>query len=353
MVRYLIKKISYAFLVLISVIVLISSIIYLSPVDPAQLTFGQRQDIATVESKKKALGLDQPLYIQLALYLNDVSPISIHHNTPSNATKYNYLRLLPLGKKVLVLKVPHLRESFQSGKPVIHILKTAIPRTAILALTAIILALIVGVVLGVLAALNQNTWLDNLAVVVSVLGYSLPSYVTAMILGFVFAYYLGDYTHLNIKGGLTELNDMGDEVIVWKNLLLPTLALGIRPIGIITQLTRSAMLDVLKQDYIRTAKAKGLGKWTVNFRHALRNALNPVATATTGWFASLLAGAFFVEFVFSYNGLGLETINALKTYDLPVVLGTVIFVALAFSIINIVVDFLYVLLDPRIRLTTA
>ena len=145
------------------------------------------------------------------------------------------------------------------------------------------------------------------------------------------------------------LNDYGEKTIFWKNLILPAIALGIRPIAIITQLTRSAMLDVLSQDYIRTAKAKGLTRYRIISKHALRNALNPVLTAVSGWFAALLAGAFFVENVFDYDGLGQLTVNALLSYDIPLVLGAVLLTASIFVVINILVDVLYAILDPRIK----
>jgi peptide/nickel transport system permease protein len=183
------------------------------------------------------------------------------------------------------------------------------------------------------------------------MGYSLPSYVSAILLALVFGYYLQAWTGLNVQGSLFGIDDFGDEKIFWKNLILPALALGIRPIGIITQLTRSSMLDVLSQDYIRTAKAKGLSKTKVIFKHGLRNALNPVVTAVSGWFAALLAGAFFVENVFSYNGLGKITVDALLTRDIPVVLGAILFTAFLFVIINLLVDILYTFLDPRVKLT--
>lgn len=349
MIRYIIRRLLYGIAVLVAVILIISAIIYLAPVDPAQLSFGQRADEETLENKRKELGLDQPLYVQLGMYLRDVSPIAMHEDTPANQSKYNYTRLIPFGKRALVFKAPYLRESYQSGRSVSEILWEAIPKTAILALTAIFLASIIGLILGVIASIRQNSWFDNTAVVTSVLGYSLPSYVTAIILALIFGYLLSDYTGLNIKGSIIELDDFGEEKYVWKNLILPTIALGIRPVAVITQLTRSAMLDVLSQDYIRTAKAKGLSRYVVVVKHALRNALNPVTTAISGWFAALLAGAFFVENVFSFKGLGDVTVNALLNFDIPVVLGAVLFTACIFVVINILVDLLYGFLDPRVR----
>ncbi len=349
MINFIIRRIGYGIVVLFLVVVIISSIIFLAPVDPAQLTFGQRADVETMEAKKADLGLDQPLYVQLGMYLRDVSPIAILKNDPVSLKKYSYIQLIPLGQRMLVLKWPYLRESFQNGRNVSAILSEAIPLTLILALSSILLATIIGVTLGVVAALKQHSVFDNIAMVVSVMGFSLPSYVAAMILALVFGFLLSNYTGLSVSGSLIELDNFGDEKYVWRNLILPTIALGIRPVAIITQLTRSAMLDVLSSDYIRTAKAKGLSESKVIFKHALRNAMNPVATAISGWFAALLAGAFFVENVFNYSGLGLVTVNALLTFDIPLVLGAVLFTAAIFVLINILVDVMYVFLDPRVK----
>ncbi len=350
MIKYLARKFSYGILVLILVALTVSSIIYLAPVDPTRLTFGQRSDSATVKAKKSELGLDQPLYVQLQKYLNDISPISIYGNYPSSKEKYNYLKIIDLGENCLVLKAPYMRESYQSGRKVSKILGDAIPKTALLALVAITFASILGILLGVMASLRQNSWVDNLTTVVSIFGYSLPSYVAAIFFALIFGYWLGDWTGLNIQGSIFELDDFGNERIVWKNLILPAVALGLRPVAIITLLTRSTMLDVLSQDYIRTAKAKGVSYWTTVFKHALRNALNPVITAISGWFAALLTGAFFIESVFSYKGLGEVTVNALLNFDIPVILGSVLFTACIFIVINILADVLYAFMDPRVRI---
>lgn len=136
-----------------------------------------------------------------------------------------------------------------------------------------------------------------------------------------------------------------------RNLILPALTLGVRPLAVITQLTRNSLLEVLNQDYIRTAYAKGLSPRNVILKHALKNSLNPVITATSGWFASMLAGAVFVEFIFGWNGLGKEIVNALNTLDLPIVMGAVVVIATTFILINILVDVLYGILDPKVQLS--
>jgi peptide/nickel transport system permease protein len=154
-----------------------------------------------------------------------------------------------------------------------------------------------------------------------------------------------------MSGSLYDYDPFQGEVLVLKNLILPMLTLGLRPLAIIMQLTRSEMLDVLQKDFIRTAKAKGLSQYQIIIKHALRNALNPVVTAISGWFASLLAGSFFVEYIFGFNGLGKATVDALEYADLPVIMGSILFIALVFIIINIISDLLYALLDPRVKLS--
>lgn len=154
-----------------------------------------------------------------------------------------------------------------------------------------------------------------------------------------------------MTGSLYEIDDMGEgKHLILKNLVLPAFTLGIRPLAVITQLTRNSLLEVLNQDYIRTAYAKGLSSRSVIWKHALKNSLNPVITATSGWFASMLAGAVFIEFIFGWNGLGKEIVNALNTLDLPVVMGAVLVIATTFIFINILVDILYGILDPKVRL---
>ena len=152
-------------------------------------------------------------------------------------------------------------------------------------------------------------------------------------------------------GSLYEVDDFGEgKYIQWKNLILPAIVLGIRPLAVIIQLMRNSLLEVMSQDYIRTAKAKGLSVFKIIKSHALKNALNPVVTAVSGWFASLLAGAVFVEYIFNWNGLGKEIVNALNTLDLPIIMGSVLVIATMFIIINIFVDIIYGWLDPRIKL---
>jgi len=148
------------------------------------------------------------------------------------------------------------------------------------------------------------------------------------------------------------MDDFGENITIqWKNLILPALVLGIRPLAVVIQLMRNSLLEVYNQEYIRTAKAKGLSPYQIIKKHALKNALNPVVTAVSGWFASMLAGAVFVEYIFGWNGLGKEIVDALNTLDLPIIMGAVIVIATLFVVINIFVDLIYGWLDPKIRLS--
>ena len=348
MFNFLVTRLISGIMVLITVIILISAIIYLAPVDPARLTFGQRTDTATLEAKRAQLGLDQPLYVQLIYYLRDISPIIIADKEFGDKSNYGIKVLM--GSKALFFKKPYLRESYQSGRAVSTIIMEALPKTIILGFSALIISTFLGLFLGVIAAVFKGHILDNFIIALTTLGYSVPSYVSAIVLALIFGYWLSDYTGLGIQGSIFELNDIGDPVIRWRNLILPSIALGVRSISIFAQLTRSAMLDVLSMDYIRTAKAKGLDFKKIIKDHAFRNALNPVATSVSGWFASILAGAFFVENVFNFRGIGDLTVTALTNYDIPVLLACVILICSIFIFINLLMDFIYPLLDPKVKI---
>ncbi len=352
MIRFILKRLAYGFLVLIGVIIVIFFLFHALPGDPVSMMAGQRTDIATRESIARELGLKEPLHIQFLLYINDLSPLSIHNDNASNREKYGYRKLFRLKKdKVMVIKRPYLRRSFQSNRRVDEILMGNLLNTFWLALAAMILATIIGIFSGIIAAINQNTWLDHLIISVSVLGISIPTFLSAILFAIIFGYYLSDYTGLNLTGQLWETDPIYGRQLHLENIILPAITLGIRPLSIIVQLTRSSMLDVLSKDYIRTAKAKGLSRFLTVYKHALKNALNPVITAVSGWLASLMAGAFFVEYIFDWKGLGFVTIKAVQSLDFPVVMGSTLIVALIFILINIFVDILYAVVDPRIRLT--
>lgn len=350
MIRFIGKRLFYGFLIIFGVIIVVFFLFHALPGDPVALMAGQRSDIATREEITKDLGLDQPLHTQFMLYLNDLSFISIHTNSPESKKKYNFKVLINFSQKVLVIKKPYFRRSFQTNKPVSEIIAENIEATFWLAIAAMAFATFFGILLGIIAALKQNTFLDHFLVANSVLGISVPSFVSAIIMAMVFGYYLSDYTGLNLTGQLWQTHPLRGRELHLENLILPAITLGLRPLAIIVQLTRSSMLEVMSMDYIRTAKAKGVGFVQVVFKHALKNALNPVVTAVSGWLASLMAGAFFIEYIFDWKGIGFVTIKAVESLDFPVVMGSTLFIASIFVLVNILVDIVYAMIDPRVRL---
>ena len=347
--NYIFKKIIYGILVLAGVVTVVFWM-FQGFGDPARLVMGQTGDSATISNIKKELYLDQPTWKQFLLYVNDVSPIAIHSKEEIDKKKLQGLFIG--GEQNFAIKLPYLRRSYQTKKQVGELLMEALPGTIMLALAAMLLATVLGVFLGVIAAVNKNTWMDTSAVFSSIIGISAPSFFMGIVIAYVFGFVLNKYTGLTMTGSWFDIDvQTGEHYFTLQNLILPAVTLGIRPLAIITQLTRSSMLDVLNQDYIRTAYAKGLSKKVVIWKHALRNALNPVITAVTGWFAELLAGAFFVEYIFGWKGIGKVTVEALEKLDYPVVMGSVLISAFIFVLINMLADILYGLVDPRIRLS--
>ena len=427
MVGYILRKLIYGILVLWGVITLVFAIFSINPGDPARMLLGQRVDEESLAAVNRELGLDLPKGKQYLLYLNDISPISVHENENQNSRlflddkKYDYTALVSIGSTTIVLKFPYLRQSFQSRKPVSDIIAEALPGTVILALFAISFALVFGILFGIISAVFKGSFLDNFSLFSAVLGMSTPSFFAAIIfswiggylwsaqvslpalpfvfllLGIAFTFFgkfrksgfrfvsnalkgfvlglgltlLGGAIHflfgfsvipfagevfhlpgtgLNMTGSLYDVDVFTGEYLAMQNLILPVITLGIRPLAIVMQLTRNSLLEQLSQDYVRTARAKGLSEGRVILGHALRNALNPVVTAISGWFASMLAGAVFIEFIFNWKGLGLQVFQSLQNDDYPVVMGSVLVIAAAFVLINIFVDIIYGWLDPRIRL---
>lgn len=359
MFAFLIKRILNGLLIIWGVISLLFFLFHALPSDPARLLLGQRSDQASENAIRHELGLDLPLWKQYIIYLNDLSPIAFFQHTEVSepfffdSDKYgeafSLIKLSDSDK--IYLKAPYLRRSYQSKKPVSTIIAEAFPATALLAVTSMLMAFILGVGLGALCARFQNSWFDRLAITSSVFGMAIPSFFASILIAWIFAWLLGDWTGLPMHGSLTDVDDLGrGEFINFKNIILPAVTLAVRPLAVFIGLSRNAFLDVLSQDYIRTAKAKGASIWRIFTRHALKNAMNPVVTAASGWFASLLAGAVFVEYVFDWKGIGSVIVQSLERFDLPVLMGCLLLIAILFVIINILLDITYRLLDPRIRL---
>lgn len=359
MIRYIVKRLLYGFLVIYGVVTIVFFLFTILPGDPARMMMGQRADISSVENIKKDLGLDKPVFTQYLNYLNDLSPISVHNTNDSSdfwyLDKSKYSSAVELfsisNEKVLVLKPPYLRRSYQSKREVSEILTEAFPKTALLAVVSILFAIIIGILLGIISAVKKDSVFDKAALVFAVMGMSVPSFFAAIIIAWFFAYVMADSTGLNMVGSMYTIDDFGEgEFLSLKNLILPALTLGIRPLAIVIQLTRNSLLDVMSQDYIRTARAKGLNERKIILKHALRNALNPVVTAITGWFASLLAGAVFVEYVFDWKGIGVVIVDSLEKYDFPVLMGALLSISIILVLINILVDIFYAYIDPRVKL---
>jgi peptide/nickel transport system permease protein len=320
---------------------------------------GQRADESTLEQIRADMGLDRPKHIQYLAYLNDLLPLSMYD--PVNPDSHVFLDTGKYGNTItlfrinqhrsLVLKAPYMGRSFQSRERVGRILIQALPNTFILALCSMLIAFILGTTAGILAAIRKDRPYDRIILVFSALGMSLPSFFAAILIAWLFAYKLQDLTGLNLTGNLFEVDPYGTGVhLSLKNLILPALTLGIRPLSVVVQLSRSSMLEVLSQDYIRTARAKGLSFGRILRKHALKNSMNPLVTAVSGWFASLMAGVIFVEYIFGWKGLGYVIVNALNNYDFPLVLGSVILISVIFVLINILVDLVYSWLDPRVQI---
>ncbi len=416
MIAYLVNKVGYGLLVLWGVVTLVFFLFNLTPGDPVRNLVGENASAEVVDNMRRKLDLDLHVWERYVLYLNGLSPLGIHSSDEHSRIYFDksecsgYRIAWSAKGKALYVKAPYLKRSFLSDKSVSSILAEVMPGTFILAVVSITLALILGLLLGIVAAIHKNGFYDRFILFVSALGMAGPSFFVAILVAWVgavvwrdeirvslsmlvftattlaswFAFarsgrklfwmlpcvaiaigwfsssipylaWLNTYwslpgTGLNMTGSLYSVDVWQGEFLDVKNLILPVITLMIRPLSVIVQLTRSSLLEVLAQDYIRTARAKGLSQWEVIYRHALRNALNPVITAVSGWFASLLAGAIFVEFVFGWKGLGQQMFTAIENQDMPVVMGGVIVISTAFVLINIVVDLLYGWIDPRVRI---
>ena len=357
MILFIIRKLIYGSIVLWGVLTVVFFLFNILPADPARMMLDKREDAEQLAVIKHKYGFDRPIIEQYFMYINDVSPFSIHSNDTEDFTsletnKYDYVKLFSILEMTVVAKIPYLRESFVSaGESVVSIISRTFKNTFVLAFSAILIALLIGLLLGVLSAIYKDTFLDKLILFISALGMSLPSFFASILIAWVFGFILHAYTGLSMTGSLFEVDDYGRGLsLELKNLILPAMTLGIRPLAVIIQLSRSSLLDVFSMDYIRTARAKGLSNVVIIIKHALTNALNPVVTAISGWFASLLAGAVFVEYIFGWNGIGKEIVDSLNKMDLPVIMGSVLLIALLFVVINILVDLIYGWLDPRVRI---
>lgn len=303
---FILQRLAALLPLLLGVSFLIFLMTQLVPGDPVMMMLGEYSVASAedIEKLREQLGFNDPLHVQYGHYLGDL------------------LR-------------GDLGDSMRSRKPVASLIWQRLPRTLELTVAALVFAILFGTGMGILAALHHNSWLDYAAVTIALLGVSVPGFWLALLLILVFSVTLG---------WLPVLSEPG-----LRGLVLPTLALGLWAGGTIARLVRSGMLEVMRQDYVRTAQAKGLPDRSVLFSHALRNALLPVVTVVGLQFGQVLAGTVIIEAVFSRPGLGLMLVNAIVAKDLPLVQGIVMFVAAAYIVVNSLVEILYVWIDPRIR----
>lgn len=313
--------------------------------DSEEIMMGQRSDPQTREAIRKQMGLDQSVAVRYAQYINRLSPISFYQQTQDTKGL-----TIPLGFTYLVFKTPDLGSSFKNKKQVSSILKEALTGTLVLAGTAMFIALILGISLGIISASVYQSALDKSILIGSTLFISVPSFFSAILIAWFFGYIAHAITGLNMTGSLYMPDPQtGNQVLMLQNLILPCLALSLRPVAVITQLMRSSMLQELKEDYIRTARAKGLHPRIISLKHALINAVNPVITAASGWFASMMAGAFFVEYIFNWKGLGKVLIDSVQLGDLPVASAGIVYIALIFICVQALVNMSYIWVDPKLR----
>ena len=316
--------------------------------DPAKMVAGQTSNKTSLAQIRKDMNLDKPVWERFLYYINDLSPVSLY--SKENMEKKEIRAWVVVqGEKNLVIKWPHLGRSYQTKQRVGGMLIEALMGTIILAFFAMLFAVVIGIPMGILAAVKKGTILDQAIQFLGILGTSAPSFFVALLVAFLGGIVLRSYTGLNFNGSLFEINPIdGERAIVMKNIILPAFTLGLRPLAMVAQMTRAAMLDVLGADYIRTARAKGMLKPRILYVHALRNAMNPVLTGISGWGAELLAGAYFVEFIFGWQGLGKLTVESLDKLDWPLLNGAILWSACIFILAQWVTDWLQGKLDPRI-----
>ncbi len=328
------KKIGYQLLVLWGVVTVVFFLFNLTGSDPVQNLVGENANQEVATNMRNKLRLNHSLGIRYLEYLNNLSPISVNRSDNfseafyADSSIYKGWSFPVSNERSWWIKFPSLGKSFISEKSVSSIFAESFPGTFVLALGSILLSLIIGIPLGIWAFQKKDTWIDKTVLFVSAIGMAGPSFFVALIVAWIGAVLLRDYTGLSMTGSWYSVDVWEGKYIDLKNLILPMITLMIRPLAIIVQLTRSSMLEVMSQDFIRTA---------------------PVVTAVSGWFASLLAGAVFVEFVFGWKGIGQELFMAIEKQDQPIVMGGVILVSTVFIVVNVMVELVYGILDPRIR----
>ena len=312
MFAYAVRRILATIPVMLVVALFVFSLLYIAPGDPAAIIAGDQATPADVERIRESLGLDRPYLVRFGDWLWHI----LHGD---------------------------LGTSIFTNLPVTHMIAQRIEPTLSLMLLTIVFSIVIAIPLGVLAAWKHGTWIDRVVMVISVLGFSVPVFVFGYLLAYVFALQL-DWLPVQ---GFTSISDGFWPFL--QGLILPTVALGLIYVALLARITRATMLDVLSQDYVRTAKAKGVGQRAVLFVHALKNAAVPIVTVIGNGVALLIGGAVVTESVFAIPGLGRLTVDAILRRDYPIIQGVVLLFSVTYVLVNLVVDLLYTVFDPRIR----
>lgn len=304
MLKFTAKRLLQLLLVLLGVSFLVFLLLYLTPGDPVKMMLGEASTPEAQEALREELGLNDPFFVRYGNYVKDI----VFHQD--------------------------LGDSYVTEKPVLNEIMSAFPNTVKLATAAIIIAVVLGTFLGIISAVKQNSLIDNAVMVLALIGTSAPIFWIGILMIMFFSVRL----HWFPPSGFGT----------FEQLIMPAFALGMQSTAVIARMTRSSMLEVIRQDYVNTARAKGQKEIIVILRHVFRNALVPIITVVGLQFGNLLGGAMLTEVVFSIPGVGRLMIDSIKTRDFPMVQGSVLFVAACFSLVNLAVDLLYAVVDPKV-----
>lgn len=304
MLKFTLKRLASLVLVLIGVSFLVFMLLSLTPGDPVRMMLGESATPEAQEALRKEMGLDDPLLVQYGRYMKN---IVVHQD---------------------------LGTSYSTQRPVLDEIMNVFPNTVQLAVAAMVIAIILGIFLGIISAVKQNSLLDNIVMVLALIGTSAPIFWIGILMILLFS----------VKLGWLPPSGFGS----FEQLIMPAVALGMQSTAVVARMTRSSMLEVIRQDFVKTARAKGQREIVVILKHVFRNALIPIITVVGLQFGTLLGGAMLTEVVFSIPGVGRLMIEAIKQRDFPIVQGSVLFVAACFSLVNLAVDLLYAVVDPKV-----
>lgn len=304
MLKFTLKRLASLVLVLIGVSFLVFMLLSLTPGDPVRMMLGESATPEAQEALREEMGLNDPLLVQYGRYMKN---IVVHQD---------------------------LGQSYTTQRPVLGEILNVFPNTVALAVAAMVIAIVLGIFLGIISAVKQNSLLDNIVMVLALIGTSAPIFWIGILMILLFSVHLG----------WLPPSGFGS----FKQLIMPALALGMQSTAVVARMTRSSMLEVIRQDFVKTARAKGQKEIIVVVKHVFRNALIPIITVVGLQFGTLLGGAMLTEIVFSIPGVGRLMIEAIKQRDFPIVQGSVLFVAACFSLVNLAVDLLYAVVDPKV-----